>query len=437
MKNWTIASSQKLKGTIEVPGDKSISHRAIIFGALSEGTTRVRHLLEGEDVLCTIEIFKNLGVSIQKTGATWNVKGKGIAGLKHPSKDLYCGNSGTTLRLLTGLFSGLPFSLRMTGDESLNKRPMGRVIKPLLEMGAIIEEVHEGERRFIVTHGGNLNGGRFSISVSSAQLKSALLLAGLSSGKKVSVREPSRSRDHSERMLKAFGADVVVKGNEVTLNPSPHLKAHAIHVPGDISSAAFFIVLGLIHPDPKSCIKLKNIGLNPTRTGILDVLKKMGGKIKITNRKILCGEPVGDLEVIPSRLKGVTIGGDTIPRLIDEIPIIAVAAAFASGKTKIMDADELRIKETDRIKAIATELPKYGVPVREFKSGLEITGGAKLHSSTAGLSYGDHRMAMSQAVLGAVLGGKTKVKDVACVQTSFPGFDVLMKKVGVSMSSGG
>lgn len=446
MSALVVHPSQPLQGKISLPGDKSISHRAVIFGSAAEGVTRVENLLKAEDVLCTVEIFRKLGIRIRKKGKVWTVEGKGIGGLRQPIGLLYCGNSGTTLRLMTGLLSGYRFSSTLTGDASLNQRPMGRVIEPLRTMGAKIEETHDEKgRRFIRVSGGAVKGGAFRIPVASAQLKSALLLAGLSSGRKVSVNEPARSRDHSERMLKAFGADVRVRGLTATLYPVKRLRGLKITVPGDFSSAAFFLVAALINPDPKTCIVVRGVGLNETRTGALEVLRRMGGRLRIFNRKTVCGEPVGDIEAKPSVLHGVRILGKIIPRLIDEVPILAVAAAVARGRTAIRDAEELRIKETDRIRAIAAELPRFGVEVREFKDGLEIHGvGARsprpgggtppLHGGS-GQSHGDHRMAMSLAVLGTIARGTTTIDDTVCISTSFPGFVSLLKQIGGKLKS--
>ncbi|MBI3541553.1 MAG: 3-phosphoshikimate 1-carboxyvinyltransferase, partial [Deltaproteobacteria bacterium] len=368
-----IYPSGPLRGTLQVASDKSISHRAVIFGSLATGTTRIQNLLEGEDVLCTIAILRELGVSIEKKGSAWVVKGcRGI--FQAPSKILYCGYSGTTLRLLTGLLSGQSFTSLLTGDPSLNRRPMGRVIEPLTQMGASIHEEHRGEKRIVVVEGRKLKKGMFQIPVASAQLKTALLLAGLASSEPVSVREPFKSRDHTERMLKAFGARIQVKRVQVNLKPGGKLKGQKVRVPADFSSAAFFLVAALINPDPRTKIVLKSVGVNPTRTGALEVLKKMGARIQIVNRRTICGEPVADLVARPSKLKGTTISGALIPRLIDEIPILSVAAALAHGKTVIKDAAELRVKETDRIRSIVTELSKFGVSVKERPDGLEING---------------------------------------------------------------
>lgn len=435
MTSLIVHSSPLLKGSLKVPGDKSISHRAIIFGSLARGTTRISNLLEGEDVLCTAEIFRELGVDIQKKGNQWIVKGSGRMGLRSPSKILYCGNSGTTLRLMTGLLSGyspVPLEATLTGDASLNARPMGRVIEPLRQMGAIIEETRNEQGRFIKVASRKLDGGSFSIKVASAQLKTALLLAGLYGDEPVIVKEPIRSRDHSERMLKAFGADLTVRGLKVILKPGRVLKGRKVVVPGDFSSAAFFIVAGLISKNKKSRLVLQNIGMNPTRTGALIILKKMGGRIRILSRRTLCGEPVADLEIRPSQLRGVKIPPRMIPSLIDEIPILSVAASVAKGKTMIKGAEELRVKETDRIKALATELPRFGIKVLEKKDGLEITGQTRLKAAQ-GQSYGDHRMAMSLAVLGTIAEGETFIDDTDCIRTSFPNFIPLMRQIGIQL----
>jgi 3-phosphoshikimate 1-carboxyvinyltransferase len=436
MNSLTVHPSGPLKGAIQVPGDKSISHRAVILGAVASGTTTVENLLEGEDVLATVEAMREMGVKIRKTEkGKWKIEGMGIGGFRQPSKTLYCGNSGTTLRLLTGLIAGLPMTATLTGDASLNSRPMGRVIEPLRKMGATIEEVRNGEGRFIKVAGGNLKRGIFRIPVASAQLKSALLLAALVSGQEIVVKEPLKSRDHTERMLKAMGAALQVKGLEVRLRPGKKLRGQKIVVPGDFSSAAFFLVAGLISRDPKTRLVVKNVGINPTRTGALDILKRMGGKIVVKNRRVVCGELIADLAVWPSRLKGVSLSRSIMPRLIDEVPILSVAAAVAGGKTTIRGAEELRIKETDRIRALATELPKFGVGVEEFPDGLEIRGvGRTPLQGTIATSYGDHRMAMSLAVLGTVAEEKTEIEDTDCIATSFPNFGLLMTQIGVQIS---
>jgi 3-phosphoshikimate 1-carboxyvinyltransferase len=411
-----------------------------MFGAIAEGATTVRGLLEGEDVLATVAAFRKMGVKIAKIGnGKWKIEGRGLRGLKSPSEILDCGNSGTTMRLMMGLLAGSNVTATLTGDASLNARPMGRVIEPLRSMGATIFEMTEtrstlGEKiRLIEVRGGGIQGGAFKIPIASAQVKSALLLAGLMAEKKVSVTEPLKSRDHTERMLKAFGARVKVKGLTVAVAPAERLRGRRISVPGDFSSAAFFLVLGLVGGG-KGRVVIRNVGLNPTRVGALEVLKKMGGRIRVLRRKTVCGEPAGDLEVRPSRLKGVTVSGAVIPRLIDEVPILAVAAAFAEGRTVIRDAEELRVKETDRIAALAAELPRFGVAIREREDGLEVKGSRSALRAAEGQSYGDHRIAMSLAVLGSITPGTTRVRDADCVATSFPNFSRLMRQVGAKIS---
>lgn len=433
MSSLTVRSSRIIKGILKVDGDKSISHRAIIFGSLARGITKVEGLLEAQDVLCTIDIMRRLGVEINKKDKLWVIQGNGKKTFKIPSCVLYCGNSGTTLRLMTGLLAGYspaPITASLTGDPSLNSRPMGRVMEPLCHMGAHIEEIRNEEGRFIFIKSRLLKGGHFKIKVASAQLKSAILLAGLFGKKAVSVREPIKSRDHSERMLKAFGARIRVEGLKVTLTPGKLLKGQKIIVPGDFSSAAFFIVAGLISRDPQTKIIIKNIGMNPTRIGALEILQKMGGRIQIKSRRIVCGEPVADLAVQPSSLKGVVVSEKIIPRLIDEIPILCIAASVAQGKTVIRGAEELRVKETDRIRALATELPRFGISVKELEDGLEVVGTSS-PVAAFGRSYGDHRIAMSLVVLATVAMGETHIEDTDCIKTSFPHFTGLMGQIGV------
>ncbi len=429
MSGYVIRPAGSVRGMIELPGDKSVSHRSVLFGAIAEGTTRIHNLLEGEDVLSTVAAFRKMGIGIRKKGKVWEVRGEGLKGLKSPEEILDCGNSGTTMRLMMGLLAGSGVTATLTGDASLNARPMGRVIEPLRSMGATILEMTEN---LIEVRGGGIRGGSFKIPMASAQVKSALLLAGLMAGRKVSVTEPLKSRDHTERMLKAFGAHVRVKGLAVTVEPAQRLKSQNVVVPGDFSSATFFLVLGLIGGG-KGRVVVKNVGLNPTRVGALEILKKMGGKIRVLRKKTVCGEPVGDLEVRPSRLKGVTIAGGVIPRLIDEIPVLSIAAALATGKTTFRNAEELRVKETDRIAALAAELPRFGVSVKEFKDGLEVKGSRHSLRGAEGKSYGDHRMAMSLAVLGSIAPGTTRIEGTECISTSFPNFTALMRQVGAKI----
>ena len=444
LQTLTVSPSPKpLRGVFIVPGDKSISHRAVILGSLASGVTHIEGLLEGEDVLCTVGAMRAMGAKITRLGlGKWKIVGVGEKGLKQPRGVIDCGNSGTTLRLLTGLVSGFPIKVTFTGDDSLNSRPMGRVIEPLQKMGARITTTFKEKNkkgRWITVEGGKLQGGVFKLKVPSAQLKSALLLAGLSSGQPVTVIEPrgTKSRDHSERMLQGFGATLEVRGARVTLRAGSLLQGRKFVVPGDISSAAFFIVAGLIHPNKKTRLVLKNVGINPTRTGLLDVLKKMGAHLALRSIRTVCGEPVADIVVTPAPLRSTKLTAKIMPRLIDEIPIISVAAALAQGRTRIRGAHELRIKETDRIRALVAELSRFGVPVKEYEDGLDIIGkgdGGSTLAASSCKSYGDHRMAMSLLILGSVVRGKTEVQDAECIATSFPSFVSLMKKVGNSLT---
>ncbi|MBI2083003.1 MAG: 3-phosphoshikimate 1-carboxyvinyltransferase [Deltaproteobacteria bacterium] len=413
MSQLIVQPAKILEGEVKLPGDKSISHRAIIFGALSHGKTVIRNLLEGDDVLRTIQIFRDLGVRIEKNGDRWVVHGKGAEGLKRSPTPLYCGNSGTTMRLMTGLLAALPFESVLTGDASLDRRPMGRVIVPLSKMGArIFEEWQEG-RRFIHVWGTKLKAIRYRLPVPSAQVKSALLLAGLVAEVSVQVREPIKTRDHTERMLKLFR----------------DRRGKNLIIPGDPSSAAFFVVAGLIHSNPKSHLLIKNLLLNPTRIGFLKVLGKMGGEIKIQRQGTMAGELTGNLTVSPSCLRAVSLGGELVPSLIDEVPILAVAASRAGGKSRFRDMKELRIKESDRISSIASEFPKFGVKVVEKKNGFEIKGTDRVQGGI-GESYGDHRIAMSLAILGTAASAESLINDVDCIQTSFPSFISTLRKIG-------
>ncbi|MBI2068147.1 MAG: 3-phosphoshikimate 1-carboxyvinyltransferase [Deltaproteobacteria bacterium] len=418
MELLVIKPSGPLRGQIRLPGDKSISHRAVIFASLTPGTTVIRNLLESEDVLRTVRIFEELGVFLRclKSG-DWIVKGKRSEELRAPRKILYCGNSGTTMRLMMGVLAALPFRSILTGDRSLNRRPMERVIEPLRRMGAKFHPFFiEGERHIEVV-GGDLKGIHYNLPVPSAQVKSAILLAGRTAGVKVTVKEKIKTRDHTERMSRFF-------------KRSPGRRR--LIIPGDPSSAAFFTVAALINPDRFTRLTIKKVCLNPTRTGFLTVLKKMGAEIRIDHEKYLCGEPVADLVVTPCRLRATHVGGKIVPSLIDEVPILAVAAACAEGKSSFRDMKELRIKETDRIEALIHELPKFGIPMTEYKEGFSIEGEGRLYGAK-GDSLGDHRVAMSLAILGTVAPGRTRVNDTDCIKTSLPEFFSLMKSIGVSI----
>lgn len=415
--SYPLTTARALRGDVTVPGDKSISHRAVMFGALADADTHITGFLMGEDCLSTISCFKKMGVSIDVSEKEVVVHGVGLHGLKAPTELLYTGNSGTTTRLLCGILAGQPFSCTLNGDASIQKRPMGRIIKPLREMGADISG-KDGNLCPLNIHPAPLHGIRYEMPVASAQLKSAILLAGLFADGPTTVIEPAPSRDHTERMLRGLGAQVVSNGTEITLTPPKALHAVNVEVPGDISSAAYFLVAGLILPN--SDIVIRNVGINPTRTGILDALEAMGANIERLNERGTV-EPICDLRVRSSHLHGTTIGGDMIPRLIDEIPVLAVAAAFADGETIIRDAQELKVKESNRIATMTAELSKTGADVQETEDGMIICGGKPLHGADFA-SYADHRVAMSMAVCALACEGNSSIDDPDCVAISYPTF---------------
>ena len=426
MQEISVQGIKKLKGTIQMPGDKSISHRAIILGAIAEGKTRIKGFLRGEDCLNTIKIFRQLGIDIEENSpAGIVIKGKGLHGLSKPDSFLDAGNSGTTMRLVSGILAGQNFTSTITGDKSLSARPMKRIIAPLREMGAVIG-AREDNFAPLLIKGNKLKGINYVSKIASAQLKSCLLLAGLYAQGETTVTEPVKSRDHTERMLKYFGIEIKEKGLTVGVKSPARLTGQAITVPGDISSAAFFVIGAILLPDSR--ITIKNIGLNPTRTGILTVLKQMGAKIIIENERTDGDEPVGDLVVKAGALKGVKITGGLIPFLIDEIPILAVAATQTEGVTEISGARELRVKETDRIKAISSQLALMGARIEEKEDGMIIYGGTRLKGSYLN-SFGDHRMAMSLVIAGLLAEGKTTVKNTECISTSLPGFMDILKQI--------
>ncbi len=427
MKNEFIKPVSGVKKTIVVQGDKSISHRSVIIGSLAKGVTKVSGFLEAEDTLNTIKIFRQLGVKIIKKGPEYFIYGEGLRSFKKPSKTLYVGNSGTGIRLILGVLAAQKFKCTITGDKQIVKRPMNRIMQPLSLMGAKFES-NNGYAPITVI-GGRLKGIKYKSPVASAQVKSGLLLAGLFAEGKTTVTEPEKSRDHTERMLKYFGADITVKGNTVTLKPGRELKARKIFVPSDISSAAYFMVAGAILKG--GSITVKHVGVNGTRTGIIDVMKKMGAKLKISKRKILNGEPVADITVSYSNnLKAVKINGSIIPRLIDEIPVIAVLASFAKGKTEIKNAKELRVKETDRIKTVLENLKRIDVKTEEYEDGFAVYGDPDRCLKYAEIeSHGDHRIAMSFAVAALASEKGLKIKNTECVNTSFPEFFRILKDI--------
>ena len=426
MKSITIEPATSVRGDIVVPGDKSISHRSIMLGAIANGVTTVRGFLRGEDNMSTMHAFRAMGVDINDDGETIRITGRGLYGLQEPGNVLDCGNSGTTIRLITGLLSGQSFFSVVTGDQYLRKRPMKRVVEPLSLMGARISGRKGGTLAPLAITGGGLKGIEYQSPVSSAQIKSSLMLAGLYADGATTVTEPSLSRDHSERMFRYFGASLTVNPGGVTVNGGVELTGREVTVPGDISSAAFFMVAALITPNSE--LLIKNVGVNPSRTGVIDILKDMGGNIQLVDEREVSGEPVADLLVRSSRLKGIAISGSVVPRAIDEFPAICIAAARAEGVTTIRDAKELRVKETDRITAMAVNLGKVGVTVTECEDGMDITGSDRLLGGTVD-SSGDHRIAMSMSVAALVANGPITVTDIDCVATSFPTFFPLLEKV--------
>ncbi|NJN19860.1 MAG: 3-phosphoshikimate 1-carboxyvinyltransferase [Oscillochloris sp.] len=424
MPTFSVRPSPQLRGQVTIPGDKSISHRAVIFNALAEGTARIENFLPGADCLSTIACMRALGVEVTRDEQFVTVQGVGLRGLGEPGDVLDCGNSGTTLRLLSGLLAGMPLFAVLSGDASLRSRPQRRIVAPLRALGAQIDGRADADRAPLAVRGATLHGGSYELPIASAQVKSALLLAALSGDDSLRLTGKIASRDHTERMLQAMGIDLQVRPDQIVLHPPTHPVFPyplSLRVPGDPSSAAFWWVAAAIHPDAE--ITTLGVGLNPTRTGALDVLQAMGAAITIANRRNEGSEPVGDVTVRSSQLRGTIIGGEIIPRLIDEIPILALAATCAQGDTLIRDAQELRAKETDRIATVAAGLDALGAVVEPTNDGMGITGrsgpalrGAALHS------HGDHRLAMTWAVAGLVAAGETTIDDPECAVVSYPGF---------------
>ncbi|EMA6342857.1 3-phosphoshikimate 1-carboxyvinyltransferase [Bacillus cytotoxicus] len=417
-----------LRGTIQIPGDKSISHRAVMFGAIAEGTTTIKGFLPGADCLSTISCFKEMGVEIKQEGEEVVVIGKGLEGLQEPKHVLDVGNSGTTIRLMSGILANTPFYSCIQGDYSIAKRPMKRVTVPLKQMGANIDGREEGTFPPLTIRGGNLTAIDYQSPIASAQVKSAILLAGLTAKGVTAVTEPHISRDHTERMLEAFGVTVTREGKTVKLAGGQKLLATNITVPGDISSAAFFLVAGAVLPNSK--LILQNVGMNPTRTGIIDVLMKMGAKLKIEPIDQEAVELAARLTIETSTLQGIEIAGDIIPRLIDEIPIIALAATQAEGMTVIKDAHELKVKETNRIDTVVTELTKLGAQIEATDDGMIIYGKSNLMGATVN-SHGDHRIGMMLAIAGSLANGKTVIEDADAVGVSYPEFFGTLSKLQV------
>ena len=419
----TVRRPARLRGTIRVPGHKSISHRAALLGALTTGTTRARRFLTSEDCLATLDCLRALGVEWrlidEPSGTTLEVDGAGLHGLCEPEDVLDCRNSGTTMRIIAGILAGQPFTSVLTGDASLRARPVDRVIEPLRLMGAQVLGRRNDRLPPLTVRGGALHGIRYRQPVASAQVKSAVLLASLFADGETVVEEPGPSRDHTERMLTAMGADVRREGPAVSVRPVDALSAIDIEVPGDISSAAYWLVAAAAHPDAE--VALPNVGINPTRTGLLDALAMMGVSLDVGEERMAGEEPVADLAVRSSRLHGIEAGGDLVLRMMDELPVLAVAAALAEGATVVRDAQELRVKESDRIASLVRELSKLGVAIEERDDGFVVQGGRPMRGVRVS-GGGDHRLTMALAVAGLLTEGETIIEDGESVAVSYPGF---------------
>ncbi|MGB8002091.1 MAG: 3-phosphoshikimate 1-carboxyvinyltransferase [Anaerobacillus sp.] len=422
----TIVKAKSLKGTVTIPGDKSISHRAIMFGSVATGKTHITNFLPGADCLSTIACFKQMGVHIEQNGASVIVEGNGIEGLREPTNLLDVGNSGTTFRLMMGLLAGRSFFSVLAGDDSIAKRPMNRVTIPLQQMGTSIDGRGDGTFAPIAIRGGNLKGITYASPVASAQVKSAILLAGLQAEGITTVTETHRSRNHTENMLESFGVDVKREGLSVSVSGGQELKATNVEVPGDISSAAFFLVAGAIVPD--STITLLNVGINHTRSGILDVLEQMGAAMSIKNKRVVNQEEVADLTMSTSELSGTIIEGEMIPRLIDELPVIALLATQANGRTIIKDAEELKVKETNRIDAVVEALQKLGASITGTSDGMIIEGRTTLRGGAVS-SLGDHRIGMMLAVAGCITEGDVELALSEAIKVSYPDFFEHLKQL--------
>ena len=434
MSNFLTSNSGPLKGSIKVPGDKSISHRSIMLGSIAEGVTRVSGFLEGEDSLATLNAFRDMGVQIERNGSNVVIHGVGMRGLKEPKNPLNLGNSGTSIRLMSGLLSAQNFDSKLCGDESLSTRPMGRVINPLREMGADI--FGDDSRPPLTIKGGSkLSGIEYTLPVASAQIKSCLLLAGLYGEGITTVIENGISRDHTERMLRGFGYDVISSNNRISLEGGGSLKGCNIEVPSDISSAAFFMVAGCISKD--SSITLNSVNINPTRTGVIDILKLMGGNIELLNQRLQAGELIADIKVSSSNLKGIQIPENLVPLAIDEFPVLFIAASCADGETVLTGAKELRVKESDRIQVMADGLTSLGIENHVLEDGIRILGGEFTKQASSIKSHHDHRISMAFAIASVRSKFDIEIEGVDNVKTSFPNFEVLANSIGMSIKQVG
>ena len=434
MSNVVTSNSGPLSGSIKVPGDKSISHRSIMLGSIAEGVTRVSGFLEGDDSLATLNAFKEMGVAIQREGSNVTIQGVGMNGLKEPRKPLNLGNSGTSIRLMSGLLSAQTFDSVLCGDESLSSRPMGRVINPLQEMGADISG-NDSKPPFVIKGGKQLSAIEYTLPVASAQIKSCLLLAGLYSEGTTSIIENGISRDHTERMLKGFGYDVISSPNKISLLGGGTLKGCEIEVPSDISSAAFFMVAGCISEN--SSIHLNSVNINPTRTGVIDILKLMGGNIELSNERLQAGELIADIKVTSSRLKGIEIPENLVPLAIDEFPVLFIAASCAEGETILTGAKELRVKESDRIQVMADGLTSLGINNEVLEDGIRISGGEFKKQTNSIRSHHDHRISMAFAIASVRSKFDIEIEGVDNVKTSFPNFIELANSIGMKITQTG
>jgi 3-phosphoshikimate 1-carboxyvinyltransferase len=421
-----LQSKKPLRGEISVPGDKSIGHRAVIFGSIAHGPSRISNLSGGEDNQRTVQAFKDLGVKISTEGETLYIDGKGWEGLTAPKNIIDCGNSGTTMRLLSGVLAGRPFTTILDGDQSLRRRPMQRVIDPLRRMGANLVGREGTGLAPVEINGGNLKSIEYSMPIASAQVKSAILLGALQAEGTTIVEEPQISRNHTELMIKGFGGEVALDGRTVSINGGQTLHGKEVRIPGDISSSAFFLVAAALIPG--SQVVVRRVGVNPTRDGVIEILGRMGAEIELLGATIDTGEPVADLKVTGRRLKGVEIGAELVARTIDEYPILAAAAALAEGVTVIHGVKELRFKESDRISAMSEGLRRLGVDVEEREDGMTIHGRETLQGNKV-RSFGDHRIAMSLAIAGLCADGGVEIDDAQCVAISFPMFFDLLDEI--------
>jgi 3-phosphoshikimate 1-carboxyvinyltransferase len=419
MKKYVVNQAEQLQGTVKVPGDKSISHRAVMLSSIAKGNTIIENFLMSDDCLRTIDCFRKMGIEITIEDGIVKVNGKGLHGLIEPTDVFDVGNSGTTIRLITGILAGQRFHSTLTGDQSIRRRPMGRVIEPLKKMGAVIHGRQRDNLAPLMIIGKELKGITYEMPVASAQVKSAVLLAGLYAKGATTVIEKEPTRDHTERMLEYFGASIKREGKKICVEGGREFDGKEVTVPGDISSAAFLMVAASIIPG--SDILIKDVGVNPGRTGIIDVLHRMGAAVEAKNERILSNEPVADISVKYSQLNAIELNGSIIPKIIDEIPIIAVAATQAKGKTVIKGAEELRFKESDRINTTVRELKRLGANIEEARDGIIVYGPTKLKKGIC-QSYGDHRIAMISAIAGLAASEKITVEKVECIETSFPGF---------------